>query len=46
MKYLVQEKVVGDINFEIDKIIFKNIAKREELDFMYKLMMLKQKHEY
>lgn len=34
------------IDFEIDKIIFKNIAKREELDFMYELMMLKQKHEY
>ena len=34
------------IDFEIDKIIFKNIAKREELDFMYELMMLKQKYEY
>ena len=34
------------IDFEIDKLIFKNIAKQEELDFMYELMMLKQKHEH
>lgn len=32
------------IDFEIDKLIFKNIAKREELDFMYELMMLKHEH--
>lgn len=32
------------IDFEIDKLIFKNIAKQEELDFMYELLMLKHKH--
>lgn len=32
------------IDFEIDKLIFKNIAKQEELDFMYELMMLKHEH--
>lgn len=32
------------IDFEIDKLIFKNIANQEELDFMYELMMLKHEH--
>lgn len=31
------------INFEIDKLIFDNIVNQEELDFMYELLMLKQK---
>lgn len=31
------------IDFEIDKIIFKNVTNQEELDYMYELLMLKQK---
>lgn len=31
------------IDFEVDKIIFKNVTNQEELDYMYELMMLKQK---
>lgn len=31
------------IDFEVDKIIFKNVTNQEELDYMYELLMLKQK---
>lgn len=31
------------IVFEVDKIIFKNVTNQEELDYMYELLMLKQK---
>lgn len=30
------------IDFEIDKIIFKNITNQKELNYMYELLMLKQ----
>ena len=31
------------IDFEVDKIIFKNVTNQEEFDYMYELLMLKQK---
>jgi len=31
------------IDFEVDKIIFKNVTNQKELDYMYELLMLKQK---
>ena len=30
------------IDFEVDKIIFKNVTNQKELDYMYELLMLKQ----